>query len=419
MTAWQDRLAAVKKTSYSFAAVRTEVKNALLRRMQDELLRRTQDIMHANEQDMQEAGRRGLSSAMLDRLALNRGRIEDLARSLDTIIGLDDPIGAALDEWVRPGGLTIRKVRVPLGVVCVVYESRPNVTIDAAALCIKSGNCCILRGGSEALHSNRALAACIARAAEAAGTPGPISLFIDDTSHDLLYDILTMDRYIDVVIPRGGEDMISAIRSRSRIPVLSHGSGICHTYVDARADLEIAQRVCLNAKVQRPGVCNAMETLLVHRHTAEAFLPPMAQEYIRNGVELRGCPDTCAILGRNGVRVIPATEQDWGAEYLALILAVRVVPSLNAAIDHINTWGSHHSDAIITEDPAAAERFCTEVDSAAVFVNASTRLHDGGVFGFGAEIGISTSKLHARGTMGLRELTSSKYLVSGRGAVRE
>jgi glutamate-5-semialdehyde dehydrogenase len=338
-----------------------------------------------------------------------------MAEGVLTIAQLPDPVGEVLAEWARPNGMTISKVRVPIGVILFIYESRPNVTVDAFALCMKSGNAVILRGGSEAFHSNQALLRVIRESLAAAGVSEEAAQMVATTDRAAVGELLRLSGRIDLVIPRGGYDLIRRVTEESRIPVVKHYAGVCHTYVDATADLNMAEEVCFNAKVQRPAVCNAMETLLVHEAVAAKFLPAMAQRFLAAGVQLMGCPRTRALVPQSKA----ATEESWRTEYLDLILNVRVVDSLAEAIAHVNTYGTQHSDAIITLDEEAAERFAQEVDSAAVFVNCSTRLHDGGEFGFGAEVGISTDRIHARGPMALPELTIYKYIVRGTGQLRQ
>jgi glutamate-5-semialdehyde dehydrogenase len=352
---------------------------------------------------------------MLDRLALSPTRIEAMAEGVHQVADLPDPLGRLLSETRRPNGLLIRKVRVPLGVLAVIYESRPNVTADAAALCLKAGNAVILRGGSEARRSSRAILEAMVRGGRPADLPPDAVQLLADADHAAVRELLQMDAYVDLVIPRGGEGLIRAVAEHSRIPVLKHYQGVCHVYVDAAADLNMARRIAVNAKCQRPGVCNAMETLLVHRDVAERFLPEVAADLLGAGVELRGDQLVCRLVPQ----ARPAAADDWEREYLDLILSVAVVPDLAAAIDHIERYGSHHTDVIVTEDRRAAERFTRDVDSATVYVNASSRFTDGFEFGMGAEIGISTDKLHARGPCGIEELTTYKYVVEGSGQVRE
>ncbi|MBI4227589.1 MAG: glutamate-5-semialdehyde dehydrogenase, partial [Candidatus Omnitrophica bacterium] len=356
------------------------------------------------------------SVPMLDRLLLTEARIHEMADGLRAIARLPDPVGETLCAWRRPNGLQIRKVRVPIGVVVIVYEARPNVTADCAGLCLKSGNAVILRGGSEAHRSNTAIARALASAARGAGVPAGAIQLVPVTDRRGVDVLLSLVGLVDVVIPRGGEGLIRSVVEKAKVPVIKQYKGVCHTFVDAGADLPMARRICYNAKVQRPGVCNAMEHLLVHRAAAPAFLPAMARQYLAAGVELRG--DEAARRVLRGLPVKAATEQDWPTEYLDLILSVKVVGSLDEAIRHVQRYGSGHSEAIVTRNRAHARRFLNEVDAACVYVNASTRFTDGGQFGLGAEIGISTDKLHARGPMGLEELTTYKYLVTGRGQIR-
>ncbi|MCX5756952.1 MAG: glutamate-5-semialdehyde dehydrogenase [Candidatus Hydrogenedentes bacterium] len=389
------------------------VKDAALLGIAGRLVAASLSLRDANAKDL-EAGRvKGLSAAMLDRLELNDKRIAAMADGLRAVAALPDPVGEILYQTVRPNGLRIAQIRQPIGVVGIIYESRPNVTADAAALCLKSGNACILRGGSEAIHSNVAIAKVFVEGAVAAGVPEHAVQIVTTTDRAAVGELLKMDKYIDVIVPRGGKSLIARILDESRIPVVAHLDGICHTYVHADADLRMAKTICLNAKLQRPGVCNAMETLLVHEAVAARFLPEMAEALRADGCEIRGCPNTQAII-----QCAPATEEDWATEYLDKILSIRVVASLDDAIEHINTYGSHHSDAIVTEGYAAAERFLDAVDSATVYVNASTRFTDGFEFGMGAEIGISTNKLHCRGPMALKELTTVKYVIRGSGQIR-
>lgn len=375
---------------------------------------RAESILSENRRDMEKAKKAKHPPAFLDRLLLDEKRVDQMAKALEEIAALPDPVGEVMEESVRPNGLRIRKVRVPIGVILMIYESRPNVTAEAAGLCLKSGNAVILRGGSEAARSNAALAGILREALSREGLPEAAIQVVPTASRAAVGALLKMDRWIDLVIPRGGEKLIEAVRRKSRVPVLAHGKGVCHVYVDEAADLRMAEEIAFNAKVQRPGVCNAMETLLVHRKIAPSFLPGMIRRYREAGVEIRGCPQT----RRLAPSVKPAKESDWSTEYLDKILSVKVVDSLPEAVDHIRKYGSAHSDSIVTGDEAAARRFLSEVDSAAVFWNASTRFSDGGEFGMGAEIGISTQKLHARGPMGLRELTSYKFVVVGSGQVR-
>ncbi len=404
-----------RAASRKLAILSSRRKNAILQAMADELEARRDQILEANRQDM-EAGRSvGLSSAMLDRLELTASRIDSMIRGIRNVTALKDPVGSKISRWIRPNGLEIVKVRVPIGVISIIYESRPNVTADAAVLCIKAGNSVILRGGSEAIHSNLAIADALQAGGIRQGLPEHAVQIVRSTDREAVRELCHLDEYLDLIIPRGGEGLIRFITANSRVPVIKHYKGVCHVYVDESADLEMAIRICENAKCQRPGVCNAMETLLVHEKIAEQFLPRMADVFRRHNVELRGDERSRAIVPE----MKAATEEDWYAEYLDLILAVRVVSDLDSAVEHINHYGSHHSDAIVTGSDKAARRFTNEVDSATVYVNASTRFTDGGEFGMGAEIGISTDKLHARGPMGLEELTTYKYIIYGSGQIRE
>jgi glutamate-5-semialdehyde dehydrogenase len=374
-----------------------------------------EDILFRNEIDVEAAKDAGLAEALIDRLTLNDRRITDMAHALREVAALPDPVGEVVADWVPPVGVHIEKVRVPLGVVALIYESRPNVTVDASGLCLKAGNAVILRGGSEAFNSNHALVALISKAAYDAGLPEGAIQFVETTDREAVLDIIKLDQLIDLVIPRGGEQMIHYIRENATVPVLAHGRGLVHVYVDKAADTAMAEKISVNAKCHRPGVCNAMETLLVHKDIAATFLPVIGKAYLGQGVEIRADEATRQYIPE----AVPATEEDWSTEYLAKIVSIKTVDSLDEAITHINKYGSGHSEAIITGDKEAAEKFLRDVDSAAVFHNASTRLHDGGAFGLGAEIGISTQKLHARGTMGIKELTTTKYVVHGNGEIRQ
>ncbi|MBX7257859.1 MAG: glutamate-5-semialdehyde dehydrogenase [Candidatus Hydrogenedentes bacterium] len=376
-------------------------------------LRASKDFLKTeNERDLEGGRAKGLTAAMLDRLTLTDARIEAMAVGLEQVAALPDPVGDIVSQNVRPNGLRIAQIRQPLGVVGIIYESRPNVTADAAGLCLKSGNACVLRGGSEAIYSNLAIARVFIEAADAAGAPKHAIQMIDTTDRSAVGEMLKLDRYIDVIVPRGGKGLIARIYDESRIPVVAHLDGVCHTYVHEDADLAMASSISINAKLQRPGVCNAMETLLVHSAVAGEFLPGLAKELESKGCELRGCERTQKIIACK-----PATEEDWVTEYLDKILSIKIVDSLEEAIEHINEYGSHHSDAIVTDSYVAAERFLNDVDSATVYVNASTRFTDGFQFGLGAEIGISTNKLHCRGPMALKELTSLKYVIRGSGQI--
>jgi glutamate-5-semialdehyde dehydrogenase len=397
--------------SQATTAEKNEALLAIARRIEQE----TPTILAANEADLQAGTLSGLSSAMLDRARLDPKRIQTIASSVREVVHLTDPIGEVLKEWSRPNGLKISKRRVPIGVIGIIYESRPNVTSDAASLCLKTGNAVILRGGSEAIRSNMALAEAVGDGCRDAGLPEYSVQLVPSTDRTAVTLMAQLDRYIHLIIPRGGRSLIEAVTAAARMPVIKHFDGICAAYVDRSADLQMAERIVVNAKCQRPGVCNAIETLLVHEEVARRFLPDCAGALWDRGVELRGDSMTREILGS---RVLCATEEDWRTEYLDLTLAVKTVRSLDEAVDHIETYGSHHSDVIVAEDPLTAQEFLNRVDSAAVFWNASTRFNDGAEFGFGAEIGISTDRLHARGPMGLEELTSYKYLVEGTGQIK-
>ena len=408
---------AAKEAASKLAQVPSDVKNKALLAMADGILSRRDELKEANEKDVRAAEEKGLSAALIDRLTLTDKRIDEMADGLRQIAALPDPVGEITRMWRRPNGLVIGKMRVPIGVIGVIYESRPNVTADAAGLCVKSGNAVILRGGSEAINSNLAIAGILQEAAREAGLPENCIQIIKTTDRRAVMAMLKLDKYIDLIIPRGGKGLIRTVVENSTIPVVRHEEGICHVYVDEFADLEMAINICFNAKVQRPATCNAMETLLVHSKIAPQFLPKMCAKFIEAGVELRGCERTREICPDLDIK--PATEEDWRTEYLDLILSIKVVDSLDEAIQHIETYGSHHSDAIVTDSYRNAQRFIREVDSAAVYVNASTRFTDGYQFGLGAEMGISTQKLHCRGPMGLEDLTTEKYIIYGSGQIRE
>lgn len=418
MSTIDDTIAAMarkaRQAARAVARAGTEVKNAALLEVAAAMAHEAEGICAENTKDLQAARAAGLPAAMIDRLTIGPGTIAGMAAGLREVAGLPDPVGSCGPTRVRPNGLEITRMRIPLGVIGIIYESRPNVTVDAAALCLKAGNAVLLRGGSEALHSNRALAAVIGRALAAAGLPPAAVQVVPTADRAAVNALLQQEEWIDLIIPRGGEELIRFVAANSKIPVLKHYKGVCHVYVDEGADLAMAEAVCFNAKVQRPGVCNAMETLLVHRSEAGRFLPAMADRLAAAGVELRGCPETVRILPG----IVPAVDADWTAEYLDLILAVKVVSGMDAAIDHIAAYGSSHTEAIVTRDYERARRFVREVDSSVVLVNASTRFNDGGELGLGAEIGISTSKLHAFGPMGLEELTTTKFIVLGSGQIR-
>ncbi len=405
-----------RRAAAALAELTPAAKNRALLAMAEALTARGGEIFAANRLDLEAGRAAGLSAAMLDRLELNPKRLAAMAEALRQIAALEDPVGEIFDLHVRPNGLQVGRMRVPLGVIAILYEARPNVTADAGALCVKSGNAVILRGGKEALRSNLAIAAVLGEAGRAAGLPEGAIQVVATPDRAVVGALLRASQWIDLVIPRGGRSLIERVVAESRIPVIKHYDGNCAVYVDASADPDEAVRILLNAKCQRPGVCNAAETLLVHREAAAQFLPRAIEALAAKGVELRGCEKTRAFAPD---RVRPATEDDWRAEYLALILAVKVVDSLDEAIEFINTYGSHHTDAIVTRCHASAMRFLRAVDSACVHINCSTRFSDGGEYGLGAEIGITTDKLHARGQMGLRELTTAKFIVFGQGQIRE
>jgi glutamate-5-semialdehyde dehydrogenase len=404
-----------RNAARALARVTTDVKNAALLAAADQIERSSDHIVAANEADMKSAKASGLSSAMLDRLRLDSARINAIAKSVRQVATLPDPVGSVIREWDRGDGLEFAKVRVPIGVIGIIYESRPNVTSDAASLCLKTGNAVVLRGGSESLGSNLAIAEALREGCQEAGiTPDAIQI-VDLADRGAVRAMAEMDQYIDLIIPRGGKELIETVAKLARMPVIKHYDGVCHIYVDRAADLAMAESIVINAKCQRPSVCNAVETLLVHRGIAGAFLRSCGPTLQERRVELRGDERTRAILGPD---VALATEEDWRTEYLDLILSIRIVDSLEEAVEHIETYGSHHTDAVVTEDEAIAQAFLRDVDSSAVLWNASTRFNDGGEFGFGAEIGISTNRLHARGPMALEELTTYKYIVRGKGHVR-
>ncbi|MCH3964376.1 MAG: glutamate-5-semialdehyde dehydrogenase [Clostridium sp.] len=402
---------ASKKLSYE----KTEVKNRALVNMSEAVLKNKDYIMHENEKDVENARKKGISRALIDRLMLDDRRIEDMAGTLKDTAALPDPVGEVIRMWKRPNGLNIGKMKVPLGVIGIIYEARPNVTVDAAALCIKSGNAVILKGGSEAINSNAAIYDVISRACYEAGVAEGAIQFIDIAERQCVNIMMKLNEYIDVLIPRGGAGLIKNVVKNSTVPVIETGLGNCHVYVDESADFKMAEEIIVNAKTQRPGVCNAMETLLVNGNIAESFLPHLCKVLKNLGVEIRGCDITRKIVEG----VVPASEEDWWTEYLDLILAVKVVPNINEAIEHIYKYGTGHSEVIVTNNYANSQKFLKEIDAAAVYVNASSRFTDGGQFGFGGEIGISTQKLHARGPMGVNELTTSKYIIYGSGQIRK
>lgn len=406
---------AAKQAAAKLAVTSTAVKNAALLAMAAALEAKQSEILAANERDMTAAAAKGMKSSMLDRLKLTAERISGMADGLRQVAGLADPVGNVIDGKTLPNGLHITKIRVPLGVIGIIYEARPNVTADAAGLCLKSGNAVILKGGSEAMESNKTVAAILAQAAEGAGIPAGSIQFIDTSDRQAVQDLIHMNGLVDVVIPRGGAGLIQAVVRNASVPVIETGAGVCHTYVDKDANVEMAMKIAFNAKVQRPSVCNAMETLLVHKDIADKFLPMMLMMYNSSAVEIRGDKDVQEYSGQ----VHPATEEDWSTEYGDLRLSVKIVDSIEDAMAHIAKYGTGHSECIVTDNYQAAQLFQYTVDAAAVYVNASTRFTDGNEFGFGAEIGISTQKLHARGPMALPELTSTKYLINGNGQVRK
>jgi glutamate-5-semialdehyde dehydrogenase len=411
----EEKARRAKAVAPIMASLSTEVKNRALLNMADALWERREFIFERNAEDVENARHANLSPALIDRLLLNEGRLESICKSLHEVAALPDPVGEIIEGWKRPNGLVLQKVRVPIGVIAVIYESRPNVTVDSAALCLKAGNCVVLRGGKEALNSNIALASVITQAAAETGVPADAIQLIDIPEREAAQELMRLNGLIDLLIPRGGMSLIRYVVENATVPTIETGAGNCHVYVHADADLEMAVNIIVNAKTQRPSVCNAAETLLVHKDIAEQFLPTAAKALREKGVELRGCERTQKILPD----VKPATEEDWATEYLDLILAVKVVDDLDEAIDHINRYGTKHSEAIVTKSLDAAKKFCERVDAAAVYVNASTRWTDGYEFGLGAEIGISTQKLHARGPMGLRELTTYKWVIFGDGQIRK
>jgi glutamate-5-semialdehyde dehydrogenase len=404
-----------KKAQPQIARASSDKKNKILQKIATYLEENIESILSANQKDLSNAEKNGANKALLDRLKLDEKRIKALIKSVEEIIKLPDPVGQIIEMKPRPNGLLVGRMRIPLGVIATIYEARPGVTVDIASLCIKSGNAVILRGGSEALETNSVLVQLIKKSVRDEGIDDNIVGFINDPSREHIFELLKLEELIDLVIPRGGEGLIRFVAENSRVPVLKHYKGVCHIFVDEFADLEKAYKVCLNAKVQRPSVCNAMETLLVHEKIAEKFLPTMGKIFREHGVELRGCEKTRKIISY----AVPATEDDWYAEYLDLILAVRVVSSIDEAIEHIKKYGSSHTEAIITENLENAMKFIKEVDSSSVMVNASTRFADGYEYGLGAEVGISTTKLHAYGPMGLEGLTTLKWIVFGNGHIRE
>lgn len=403
-----------RQASRLIARANTGQKNAALAAMAKAIEASREAILLANRKDLDAGKAKGLDAALMDRLELTSARIDGMIEGLLQVAALPDPIGEIMDMRYRPSGIQVGKMRVPLGVVGIIYESRPNVTVEAASLCLKSGNATILRGGSEAFHSNQAIAACIAQGLEVAGLPKAVVQVLETTDRSAVGALITMPAYVDVIIPRGGKGLIERISQEARVPVIKHLDGICHVYIDAEADLVKAEAIAVNAKTHRYGTCNTMETLLVDKQVASQILPVLAKRYAEKQVELRGCARTQEIL----VGIKAATEDDWHTEYLAPILAIRVVDGLDQAIEHINTYSSQHTDSIVTENYTKGRRFITEVDSSSVMINASTRFADGFEYGLGAEIGISTDKFHARGPVGLEGLTSQKYVVFGDGQVR-
>lgn len=409
-----------REAARALAILSTEKKNAALLGMADALVARTSSLLEANAKDIAGAEEHGLTRAAIDRLRLTEKRIGAMADGIREVAALEDPAGKIITEWTRPNGIRISKMHTPIGVIGIIYESRPNVTSDAAILCIKTGNAVILRGGSESLHSNIAIADALQAGGSASGLPENSVQLIPTKDRDAVRHMAQMDKFIDLIVPRGGHSLIETVVSHARMPVIKHYHGVCHVYVDKDADADMALKIALNAKCQRPGVCNAMETLLLHKDIAADFLKKSASAFREKGIEIHADPTAFSQLSTLNYQPLrEAQEADWSTEYLDLIMSLRVVDSLEQAVDHMEKYGSHHSDAIVTRDAKTAERFLNEVDSATVYWNASTRFTDGGEFGFGAEIGISTDKLHARGPMGLEELTTYKYLIRGDGQIRE
>ncbi|WP_321368856.1 glutamate-5-semialdehyde dehydrogenase [uncultured Desulfuromusa sp.] len=406
---------AAKQASRHMAVASSATKDELLLKMAAALEERSAHIREANEKDLSAARENSMAAAMIDRLTLTPERIAGMAAGLREVVSLPDPVGQISGMWLRPNGIQVGRQRIPLGVIGIIYESRPNVTADAAGLCLKSGNAVILRGGSEAIHSNRAIGTILQQVLETMGLPPAALQVVTTSDREAVTELLQLDEHIDLIIPRGGEGLIRFVSNNSRIPVIKHYKGVCHTYVDAAADLQMAERICLNAKVQRPGVCNAMETLLIHRDVAATFLPQIVTVMRQSGVELRGCEEARTIVDD----LIPATEEDWSAEYLELILAVRIVADFEQARQHIEAYSSLHTEVIVTNDYRISQQFLREINSSVVMVNASSRFSDGNQLGLGAEIGISTSKLHSFGPMGLEDLTTRKFIVFGDGQIRD
>jgi len=403
-----------KEMAPAIATAKTDVKNNVLKKIAQGLKDELSSLLKANAKDVAYAQEKGLSKAMIDRLTLTEARVEGMINNLYEVIALPDPVGNITKMWLRPNGLKVGKMRIPLGVIGMIYEARPDATIEAAALCLKAGNVVILRGGSEAINSNIVLGNIMTAALVKTGLPEKAIQVVPITDRVAVLALLEMEQYIDLIIPRGGEGLIRFVTEHAKMPVLKHYKGVCHVYVDDKADLERAKEICFNAKVQRPGVCNAMETLLIHEGIAEKFLPEMLKTFTQAGVEIRGCPKTCQLFPSAKA----ATEEDWPAEYLDLILAVKIVANMEEAIDHIAKYGSNHTEAIVTQDYSRAWQFLEKVDASVVLVNASTRFNDGNQLGLGSEIGISTSKLHAYGPMSLEELTTTKFIVFGEGQIR-
>jgi glutamate-5-semialdehyde dehydrogenase len=404
-----------KEASRRLAQLSTDTKNKALLEMADGLESEREWLIRENQRDLAVGKKAGLSSAMMDRLRLTPEVIHGMAEGLQEVVRLSDPVGEVIKMWKRPNGLVVGRMRIPIGVIGIIYESRPNVTADASGLCLKSGNSALLRGGSEAYHSNQAIGEILRKAILKVGIPEEAIQVFPHQEREAIEEMLQLEGEIDLIIPRGGEELIRFVMAHSKIPVVKHYKGVCHIFVDESADLEMAIRICLNAKVQKPGVCNAMETLLIHKNVAGRFLPEIARAFERAGVELRGCPQTKGILPD----IKEAAEQDWYEEYLDLVLSIRVVEGIEEAMDHIATYGSLHTESILTSDYSNAQRFLREVGSSCVLVNASTRFNDGFELGLGAEIGISTTKLHAFGPMGLEELTTTKFIVYGEGQIRK
>ena len=403
-----------RAASMEIARCPSKKKNEVLLKIADKIEEQAAYIQEENQKDLDMAKEMGLSDAMMDRLTVTDATVTSMAKGLREVSRLNDPVGSTSKSWLRPNGLEVSRMRIPLGVIGIIYESRPNVTIDAAGLCLKAGNAVILRGGSEALHSNQTLAKIISQALAETGLPAKAVQVVPIRDREAVKVLLNQEEFIDLIIPRGGEGLIRFVVENSTIPVLKHYKGVCHVFIDDGADLEMARNICFNAKVQRPGVCNSMETMLVHRSISQEFLPQMAERFIKAGVEIRGCPETCRILP-DARKADPA---DWPEEYLDLVLAVKIVEDMDQAISHITKYSSSHTEAIVTGDYRRARRFVRHVDSSVVLVNASTRFNDGGELGLGAEIGISTSKLHAFGPMGVEELTTTKFVVFGDGQIR-